>query len=49
MIRLKNQTTVKIALKYERLPHFCFLCGLLCHTKKDYNIVSEEEKEDGYG
>lgn len=49
MIRLKNHTTLKIDLKYERLPYFCFLCGLLCHTEKDCNFVSEEEKEGAYG
>lgn len=46
LIKLKNQNTVKITLKYKRLPHFCFLCGFLCHTDKDCTFVSEEEKED---
>lgn len=49
LIKLKSQTTVKINLKYERLPHFCFLCGLLCHSEKDCSIVSEEVKDKGYG
>ena len=35
MIRLKIGNTVRITLMYERLPHFCFLCGLLTYTEKD--------------
>lgn len=49
MIRVKGNVTVKITLKYERLPHFCFLCGLMSHTEKDCSIVSDEEKESGQG
>ena len=49
MIRLKNNTTLTIPLKYERLPHFCFMCGLMCHTEKDCSHVSDEETEVGYG
>lgn len=48
-ICLKNQQTVQIPIKYERLPHFCFLCGLLSHTEKDCTNVTEEEKDVGYG
>lgn len=48
-VRIKGGSTIKITLKYERLPHFCFLCGLLNHTEKDYSYVSEEDKEKGHG
>ncbi|CAO2822706.1 unnamed protein product [Amaranthus hypochondriacus] len=47
-VRLKGESTVKISLKYERLPHFCFLCGLMNHTEKNYTVVDEEDKERGY-
>ena len=49
MIRLKNNNTLKIPFKYERLPHFCFMCRLMCHTEKDCSHVSDEETEVGYG
>lgn len=49
LIKLKNHNIVKIQVKYECLPHFCFLCGLLCHTEKDCTFVAEEKKEEGYG
>lgn len=49
LIRLKNNNTMKISLKYERLPHFCFLCGLMDHIEKDCSHVAEEDKEKGYG
>ena len=48
-IRVKGGSTVKIHIKYERLPHFCVLRGMLDHTKKDCSYVTEEEKEKGYG
>src|SRR5688572_7578100 len=48
MIRLKGNNNVKISLKYERLPHFCFMCGLMSHTEKDCTHVSEEDKDAGY-
>lgn len=49
MIRIKGITTAKIIIKYERLPHFCFLWGLMCHMEKDCASVSDEDKEKGYG
>ena len=48
MIRLKGNTTTTISLKYERLPHFCFLCGIMSHTEKDCTNVLEDDKESGY-
>ncbi|XP_056692156.1 uncharacterized protein [Spinacia oleracea] len=27
--------TVKVKLKYERLPFFCFMCGIMGHGEKD--------------
>lgn len=49
MVRLKGGITAKISIKYECLPHFCFLCGLLTHTEKNCTMVDEEDKEKGYG
>lgn len=42
LIRTKGDNTVKINIKYERLPHFCFLCGIISHTEKDCSNVSDE-------
>ena len=49
MVRMKGDITAKITIKYERLPHFCFLCGLMNHTEKNCTVVDEKEKERGYG
>ena len=43
-IRIKGDNLVKIIFKYERLPHFCFLCGLISHTEKDCSIVGMKIK-----
>ncbi|CAO2815949.1 unnamed protein product [Amaranthus hypochondriacus] len=48
MIRVQSEKNIKITLKYERLPFFCFLCGLLSHTEKDCSNVMDEDKEAGY-
>lgn len=48
-IRIKGDARVTINIKYERLPHFCFLCGLMNHTEKDCSYINEEEKEKGNG
>lgn len=49
LIKLKSQSTMKINLKYDRLPHFCFVCGLLCHSEKDCSAVTEDVQPEGYG
>lgn len=48
MIRLKGNGTTKITLKYERLPHFCFLCRCMSHVDKDCPDVADEDKESGF-
>ena len=46
-IRLKGNQIVNIGLKYERLPHFCFLCGVMSLTEKDRRIVSDKDRDKG--
>ena len=38
---------MNIGLKYERLPHFCFLCGLMSHTDRGCRQDTEKEKDNG--
>ena len=49
MIRVKGDNTVKVSFKYERLPQFCFLCGLMNHTDKDCSYVVDEDEGIEYG
>lgn len=46
-VRVKGENTVKVPIKYERLPHFGFYCGLMSHADRDCNIVKEEDVEKG--
>lgn len=48
-VRVKGDVMVRINIKYDRLRHFCFLCGLMNHTEKDCSYVNDEEKEKGNG
>ena len=49
LIKTRGGSTVKITIKYERLPHICFLYGLMNHTEKNCTLVIKEDKEKGYG
>ena len=46
-IRVKGENIVKVLIKYERFPHFCFYCDLMSRTDRDCNIVNEEDIEKG--
>ncbi|XP_021727442.1 uncharacterized protein LOC110694309 [Chenopodium quinoa] len=45
----KNKKEVTIEFAYERLPFFCFACGIMGHTKKDCSNVTKDDKEKGLG
>ena len=42
---LKNGVSALVEIKYERLPTFCFLCGVIGHIRRDCVEVSEEDKD----
>ncbi|XP_057529730.1 uncharacterized protein LOC130808266 [Amaranthus tricolor] len=48
-IRVKDESIVTIAVKYERLPHFCLLSGRIDHTDRDCVWVAEEDQDKGCG
>ncbi|XP_057535298.1 uncharacterized protein LOC130813479 [Amaranthus tricolor] len=43
--RVRGGVMVKISIKYERIPHFCFHCGHMSHLEKDCLIVNDEDEE----
>ncbi|XP_021715007.1 uncharacterized protein LOC110682971 [Chenopodium quinoa] len=43
-IRDKRGRVVCVEFAYERLPFFCFACGVIGHSEKDCDMVSEESK-----
>lgn len=47
-IKVKGGQIIQVVLKYERLPHFFFLCGLISCNDKDRRLTSDEDREDGY-
>ncbi|CAO2837904.1 unnamed protein product [Amaranthus hypochondriacus] len=48
-IRTKGGETVKIDIKYDKLPHFCCLCGMMSHTNEYCTLVTKENSELGFG
>ncbi|XP_048496311.1 uncharacterized protein LOC125495591 [Beta vulgaris subsp. vulgaris] len=44
-ISLKKGEPVMVEIKYERLPTFCYVCGIIGHIERDCWVHQEEEKE----
>lgn len=40
---------VRVEFAYERLSFLCFACGVLGHSERDCQTVSEEDKKKGLG
>lgn len=43
----KRGREVLVEFAYERLPFFCFACGVMGHSERDCIAVSEEDKKKG--
>ena len=45
----RNGKEFQVDFAYERLPFFCFACGIMGHSERDCHVVSEEDKQEGMG
>ncbi|XP_021747549.1 uncharacterized protein LOC110713404 [Chenopodium quinoa] len=45
----KGRKTVCVEFAFERLPFFCFACGVIGHSEKDCDMVSEDSKKAKLG
>lgn len=43
MVRLGAAEPLAIPVKYERLPTFCYFCGVVGHNAKDCDVIQTEE------
>lgn len=48
-IQDKKGREVKVEYKYERLPYFCFACGIIGHSECDCLALLEEDKKKKLG
>lgn len=48
-IKDKHGRKIQIDFAYERLPFFCFACGIMGHSERDCLVVTEEDKQEGLG
>lgn len=45
-VRQRDGSTVVVEVKYERLPNFCYCCGVLGHIERDCLNVGEDDKDE---
>lgn len=44
-VRLNDSTMGSIMFQYEKLPTFCYICGVVGHGEKDCGGDREDSKE----
>lgn len=44
-IKGRDGRIIKVFFAYERLPFFCFLCGVIAHSEKDCCDDDDDEQE----
>uniref|UniRef100_A0A803LLX8 Zinc knuckle CX2CX4HX4C domain-containing protein n=1 Tax=Chenopodium quinoa TaxID=63459 RepID=A0A803LLX8_CHEQI len=49
MIKDHKGRELRVDFAYERLPFFCFACGIMGHSEKDFHNVAEEDRQDQLG
>lgn len=48
-IKDRKGKEITVDFAYERLPFFCFACGIMGHSEKDCQSVAKEEKHEKLG
>ncbi|XP_021759597.1 uncharacterized protein LOC110724484 [Chenopodium quinoa] len=48
-MRDNDGRVLRIDLKYERMPFFCLMCGVMGHSERDCLNLPEEEQNQGLG
>lgn len=48
-IKCRDGRVIMISFAYERLPFFCYLCGIIGHSNKDCCNISEEDENKVMG
>ncbi|XP_074271258.1 uncharacterized protein LOC141595186 [Silene latifolia] len=48
-IKVRDGRTINFGVKYERLPTYCYGCGLICHGEKDCENGPYEEEDLQFG
>ncbi|XP_048504096.1 uncharacterized protein LOC125499392 [Beta vulgaris subsp. vulgaris] len=46
-ISVKKGVSALVEFKYERLPTFCYGCGLIGHIERDCSMVNEDDRIEG--
>ncbi len=47
-VKLGKEESIWVTLKYEKLPTFCYNCGILGHSERECRLVTQHEKsKDG--
>lgn len=48
-IKGKDGNVISIDFKYERLPFFCFMCGIMGHSENDCLLLTDDDEDCSLG